>query len=352
MLAKVRWLDEQGGNVRDDRPMVEGYLVKFTPWSANEYPPETGREAEGWTELAALYRAPAAARQAVIELHLQWAPEGRVDWSGIDLREAPPPVPRKVRLAAAHLQPRAGRTAEEKRRQYAPLIARAAAQKADLIVLGETLTYYGQPRGPAEVAEPVPGPSTAYFAELARKHDIHIVAGLYERVGRLVYNTAVLLSPEGKVAGKFHKVTMPDGEVERGVTPGREYPVFETRFGKLGIMICYDGFFPEVARELTKAGAEVIAWPVWGFNPELGRARAAENQVYVVSSTYEDVSSNWGYTAVWDRAGRPAAQAKDWGAVAVAEVDLGEPTIWRSLGHFARKIRRHVPIIPPSRRFQ
>ena len=145
---------------------------------------------------------------------------------------------------------------------------------------------------------------------------------------------------------------MPDGEVERGVTPGREYPVFETRFGKLGIMICYDGFFPEVARELTKAGAEVIAWPVWGFNPELGRARAAENQVYVVSSTYEDVSSNWGYTAVWDRAGRPAAQAKDWGAVAVAEVDLGEPTIWRSLGHFAPKIRRHVPIIPPSRRFQ
>ena len=50
--------------------------------------------------------------------------------------------------------------------------------------------------------------------------------------------------------------------------------MFETRFGKVGLMVCYDGFFPEVARELANRGAEVIAWPVWGCNPLLARARA------------------------------------------------------------------------------
>ncbi len=66
--------------------------------------------------------------------------------------------------------------------------------------------------------------------------------------------------------------------------------MFSTRFGKLGMMVCYDGFFPEVARELANAGAEVIAWPVWGCNPDLACARACDNQVYLVSSTYEDIA--------------------------------------------------------------
>ena len=69
------------------------------------------------------------------------------------------------------------------------------------------------------------------------------------------------------------------------------------------MMVCYDGFFPEVARELTNRGAEVIAWPVWGCNPLLARARACENHVYLVSSTYEDVSRNWMISAVYDHDG-------------------------------------------------
>ena len=93
------------------------------------------------------------------------------------------------------------------------------------------------------------------------------------------------IGPDGAVAGKYRKVTLPRSEVEAGVTPGDSYPVFDTRFGKVGMMVCYDGFFPEVARELSNRGAEVIAWPVWGCNPSLAAARACENHVYVVSST-------------------------------------------------------------------
>jgi predicted amidohydrolase len=275
-----------------------------------------------------------------------------MEWSNIDLKQTDPPAPRIVRLATVHYQPRAGKTPAEKRVQFGTYIEQAARMKADLVVLPETLTYYGTGMSAAETAEPVPGPSTEYFGALAKKHGLYIVAGIFERDAHKVYNVAVLLTPEGTIGGKYRKVTLPDGEAAQGVVPGQDYPIFHTRFGNLGMMICYDGFFPEVARELSKRGAEVIAWPVWGCNPELARARAAENHVYLVSSTYEDVSSNWMLSAVWDHTGNPIAQAKDWGSVAIAEVDLNATTRWRSLGDFRSKIQHHVPMTPAATAWQ
>lgn len=344
ILARVLWRDDAGRAVARREGVVTNYSISVVPVAEPEYPQTLAAGNEGWTEVSGFYAAPPGATRAQVELHLMWAPQGRAQWSDISLAAAEPPAPRIVRLAAVHHRPRDAKTILEACRQYASFIEDAARQRADLVVLGETLTYAGVGSTYADCAESIPGPSTDYFGELAKKHRLHIVAGLIERDRHQLFNVAVLIGPDGQVAGKYRKVCLPDGEFDNGISAGSEYPVFDTPLGRIGMMICYDGFFPEVARELSNRGAEIIAWPVWGCNPEQARARACENHVYLVSSTYEDVSRNWMLTAVYGQDGSVLTQARDWGTVCIAEVDLNRRTLWPWLGDFKAQIPRQRPV--------
>ncbi len=351
-LVRILWRDDAGRMVSADVPKQQSDDLGHVPSAEPEHPLDGATDADGWTTVSGVYRAPSKATRAVVELHLQWAPRGTAEWSEIEFAKTEPPAPRKVRLATVHYKP-SGKSPRENCQEYAPLVAEAARQHADLVVLGETVPYANTKQKPEETAEPIPGPTTEYFGHLAAEHKLHIVLSLYERDKHLVYNTAVLLGPDGRLIGKYRKMCLPHGEAEKGVAPGSDYPVFDTKLGKVGMMVCYDGFFPEVARELANRGAEVIAWPVWGCNPRLATARAAENHVYLVSSTYMQPKDDWMISAVWDRTGKPIATAEKYGTVAVVEVDLSQPYIGpQNLGDFHSMIARHRPLDAAEREKQ
>ncbi len=151
-----------------------------------------------------------------------------------------------------------------------PYVERAGKAGVQILCLQEVFNtpYFCPAQTPNwyDAAEPVPGPTTQLLAEYARKHNMVLVVPLFEReMAGVYYNTAAVLDADGKYLGKYRKNHIPQthGFWEKYYfKPGNlGYPTFETRYAKIGVYICYDRHFPEGARLLGLAGAEIV------FNP-------------------------------------------------------------------------------------
>ena len=149
-------------------------------------------------------------------------------------------------------------------------VADLARRGAKLIVLQElhNSLYFCQTEdvGNFDLAEPIPGPSTEMFGELARKCGVVIVTSLFERrAPGLYHNTAVVIESDGTVAGKYRKMHIPDDPAyyeKFYFTPGDlGFRPIDTSVGRLGVMVCWDQWYPEAARLMALRGAELLIYP-------------------------------------------------------------------------------------------
>jgi len=233
-------------------------------------------------------------------------------------------MPEKVNVALAQISCKVG----DKKHNINVMkknIKRAKEKGANLVIFPElSLTGYLNRDLAYELAEPIPGSSIHSLEEIAKKENIHIVFGMPEKSEKahaVLYNTAVLLGPDGLI-GKYRKMHLPTHSVfeeKRYFRLGYEAPVFETELGKMGLTICYDMFFPEISRLLRLKGSQLIicisASPAVRsrFFEVFTAARALENTVFLAYVNLVGVENGlqfWGGSRIIAPDGSILAKAK------------------------------------------
>ena len=235
-----------------------------------------------------------------------------------------------------------------------------AWQKPDLVMLGEMFCCPYETKLFPVYAEPEEGPVWRELSRLAKKHGIYLAAGsVPERDGEgRVYNTAYVFDRAGRQIGKHRKVHMFDIQVEGGqhfkesetLTPGDKCTVFDTEFGKVGLCICFDFRFPELARKMVLDGARLILVPA-AFNMTTGpahwelmfRGRAVDNQCFVAGTSCardrEAGDVAWGHTLLVSPWGDVIEEMDEREGVMVHDIDLS----------YADKVRAELPLLSARR---
>jgi len=252
-------------------------------------------------------------------------------------------------------------------------VAEAAAQGAKLVLLQELHNgaYFCQHESVHEFdrAEPIPGPSTERLGRLAQRHGVVLVSSLFERrAAGLYHNTAVVFDADGSTAGKYRKMHIPDdpGFHEKFYfTPGDlGFEPIDTSIGRLGVLVCWDQWYPEAARLMTLAGAELLLYPT-AIGWDLGDTRdekARQRDAWVLSHRGHAVANGlpvlscnrvgheqspldaagidfWGNSHVLGPQGEFIAEAGSEPTVLVCDVDLGRSEHVRRIWPFLRDRR-------------
>ncbi|HJV36895.1 carbon-nitrogen hydrolase [Geomonas sp.] len=253
-------------------------------------------------------------------------------------------------------------------------IRKAAAQGARLVVLQELHTgrYFCQTEDTDcfEMAESIPGPSTELFSALARELGVVLVTSLFERrAPGLYHNTAVVLESDGSIAGKYRKMHIPDDPAfyeKFYFTPGDlGFEPIHTSVGSLGVLVCWDQWYPEAARLMALAGAEVLIYPTAiGWDPRdtdaemerqrdawvtVQRAHAVANGIPVLSANRVGFEADpsgagagiqfWGTSFIAGPQGEFLARAGEQEEILIAELDRRRSEDVRRIWPFLRDRR-------------
>lgn len=211
---------------------------------------------------------------------------------------------REVTIATVQFQPKLGEP-EENLVKMSDFVSKIASQqKVDLIVFPELATS-GYELGVrfTEVAQRIPGPSINLMAQRAAEFGVYIAFGLVtkEKVESVIYNSAVLVGPDGELLGSYNKVHL-RGEERMAFREGFRFPVIDTEIGSIGLMLGWDLAFPEVSRSLSLEGAEILCLMANWESTEMDeyrtyiKSRAFENATFIAASNRvgEDVTLNFG----------------------------------------------------------
>ncbi len=225
----------------------------------------------------------------------------------------------------------------------------AAAVGCDVVCLPEHFNVFNVPGKAGQqrtAAQPVPGPLSDLISKRAAAHGINVVANFPVAEAGRVFNQTTFYGRDGKIAGVYRKLqpTEPEHSVD-GVSPGEELPVIEMDFGKVGCIICFDIYFPEIVRILAMKGAEIVFWPTMAhgpseFNLETQlRARAMDYSVYMVEANYSVAPPYAPYAnrcrpgraRIVDFDGHIIADTGHRPGIAFADIDLDEIRLGKSI---------------------
>lgn len=259
-----------------------------------------------------------------IEIELGLKGKGYVKWTNPRIEECDALPKRPVKIACTRLEETDSKkdTIESIRN----VVDKAGSQHVDVILMSECINDING-LSVKDCAETVDGTYCSLMKEKAREYNTYIVMNFHEKDSDGIYNTSLLIDRSGEIAGKYRKTHISFGEWEKGVTPGEELPVFETDFGKVAMLICWDMYFPETARVVTLKGAELILVSTVGDPAFRHVSRAMENGVYVaVSGSQFHNLNNCGIepSKIIAPNGKILAQTNEIGGAAIAEIDLSD----------------------------
>jgi predicted amidohydrolase len=275
-------------------------------------------------ELALTIGSPDDVATLTVVLRCPELGRGTVEWSVPTVDPADTPATRRVVVASARIPVGGSASAASNLARIVEQIAEMRSFEPDLICLPEMCASWGMAGDPREVAierEPV----LTALAQAARAARSYLVAAFYERCGVDVYNTALLMDRVGGLVGEYRKTHLTALEKLAGVRPGRDLDVFETDFGVVGIVVCWDLWHPEPARLAALNGAQIIAWPFEQDRHSVHLAhmpacRAMENGVVIVGASQATSAP------IVDADGTTLAVLDDGVTSACAEIELGGET--------------------------